>query len=134
VTPFAGVQATVTCDSAEVYLFPVTLTITGPAAILIFDSGVTSLASSGVPITGTVNIQLDNSTYLFQSYALASPVGNAQNPPTAGDYPLFTRVIPLQAGQHTLTIEVTVDPLSQCGTTETAQIDGQLQVVVFNLS
>ena len=127
-SPFSGVQVSVTCNSPEVYLYPVTLTITGPAGIIVVDSGVSSLASTGVPITGAVNLQLDGNTGLFNSYPLASPTTGG--PSGAGTYPIITWLGAVGPGQHQLSIEVSVDPLATCGSTETATIDGTLQAMV----
>jgi hypothetical protein len=96
---------------------------------LISDSGVTAFSANALPITGTINLQLDGNTAVFKSYPLASP---SLNEVQQTIYPILNWMGSVGPGTHDLSIEVSVDPLAQCVGTETAQIDGTLQVLVFN--
>jgi hypothetical protein len=136
VSPFAGIPVSVTCTSAELYVYPVTETFQGPAIIFAYDTGVASLSATSVPITGAVNMQLDGATAMFQSYPLASPVAPADQHTGAGQqpgmYPIFNWATAVGPGSHTLSIEISIDPLGMCTGTEATTVDGQLQVLVFN--
>ena len=126
--PYNSQVIAVTCQSAEQYSYPIEIQFTGPATILVFDSGIYSLVETAVPITGSVNLQLDGNTALFNSYVFASPV-TGQNP---GLYPIVTWAGTVTTpGTHNLSIEIAVDPLQFCEGTEYASVSGALQAVVF---
>ena len=124
---FAGATVDVTCNSPEQYQTLAPFTFTGPAGILVFYSGVFSLVNSNTLVTGTINLELDNDASRFDQYVMASPV-TGQNP---GLYPLITWVGTVPSGQHTLAVDVAIDPLPECAGTETANLSGVLQVVVI---
>ena len=75
-------------------------------------------------------MQLDGDTTIFESYPLASPALNQIQ--QQGIYPIINWMGAVGPGSHTLTIEVSVDPLAQCTGTETVQVDGSLKVLIFD--